>query len=271
MTASDFFSDLLENFKERIRNPLLIAFAISWSVSNWEVVIVLFKFNGSANDVILNLRLLNHNAWELFWRPFLFSIGYVALAPFIAFAFQWLSKWPKQWISELSHDREMNSLGNKVKRKQEQIKLEKAESEFNEIKELNEKIEQLNAEVETHKNLSENLHSEIDTYEEKYSDINNELLTVQKEVKILLNEKKADEILIQELQDRNNNLKSVLIKTNNVVSKLQIEILNMFDDLNHLFKHSGINSNEYLKNMNTVKKSLSDLKESVSKFSDFSE
>ena len=82
--VSDFFKEL----RDRVSNPILVSFTISWLVINWKVVfaIIFYSINslhklGYNNyyDIILK----NYSKWEFIIHPLLLSIAYTVFMPII--------------------------------------------------------------------------------------------------------------------------------------------------------------------------------------------
>lgn len=73
---------------ERLSNPLVTTFAISWSIINWKFFVVLFSDNTATTTVAL-VRELCYPNWNEFWgwavaAPIAATLAYTYLLPFIS-------------------------------------------------------------------------------------------------------------------------------------------------------------------------------------------
>lgn len=80
---SDFFAEI----KNRITNPLLASFAISWLIINWKIVVGLFSpisiLNTDGYSSYINLIDKNNNVHNFLWLPLLYAVLYT-------FVFSWI-------------------------------------------------------------------------------------------------------------------------------------------------------------------------------------
>ncbi|MBM2890306.1 hypothetical protein [Leptospira interrogans] len=102
-----------EFLKERISSPLLISFAIAWCASNWDLLYVLLfedKTIGLIDRIIyarINHGSINFNIFE----PFLFSISFTVIYPFVSLLivalWSWVDNRKKKIINQIYNKREL--------------------------------------------------------------------------------------------------------------------------------------------------------------------
>ncbi|RJP67452.1 MAG: hypothetical protein C4535_10910 [Comamonadaceae bacterium] len=73
---------------ERLSNPLVTTFAISWSIINWKFFVVLFSDNSATTTVAL-VRQICYPNWNEFWgwavaAPIAATLAYTYLLPFVS-------------------------------------------------------------------------------------------------------------------------------------------------------------------------------------------
>jgi len=106
-------SDLLDNLKERLSNPLIFSFMFCWLFFNWEIPVALLWYDPQ--------QLLNEHYTSIFsfiqsklwWcrsivLPFVFALLYTFLLPIVKngiYMFQaWNSKWGNKMILKISEN-----------------------------------------------------------------------------------------------------------------------------------------------------------------------
>jgi len=96
-------SDFFKSIRERITNPIVFSFILSWLVWNWEVTLLLI-YADSASSIIASID----KKKIFFWPPVLFAISYTILSPLIknlVRAFQtWCTKWGENWNLGISKE-----------------------------------------------------------------------------------------------------------------------------------------------------------------------
>lgn len=81
-------NEIYTNVKDRLTNPFIFSFAISWLFWNWKIVIGLIWYN-SENIILLgynnyaDLVIKNSNHWNNYYYPVLFAFGYIVFLPIL--------------------------------------------------------------------------------------------------------------------------------------------------------------------------------------------
>ena len=107
----DKISEIINNIKDRLANPLIFSFLISFLIFNWEISISLFWYDKSQFEAEGCRSIFEFIAFKWYEKgsvlfPFLFSIGYTFLFPMvknIIQAFQtWVLTWGENWNLQIS-------------------------------------------------------------------------------------------------------------------------------------------------------------------------
>jgi hypothetical protein len=166
-SAMEKITDFFKEIKERLSNPFISSFLISWMVVNWNLVVALMFYNREDFKLIGKKGFIDYaqgftDDSDLFWTPLTIALGYTFVFPFlrnIILASQaWFKRWGSQWNRRVSKGnlidiRKYMELRDEYKTRNEQlIKLVEEESETTnknaklqtEIIELNGQIAMLN-------------------------------------------------------------------------------------------------------------------------------
>lgn len=143
----DFFKTLFANATERIKNPLIGTFLMSWIVFNWKAILFLIV---STNDIESKFETLSanySNIWNLLGLPLFVTILYI-------FGLPWLNLWIDDLLyysnekqRKRVHKKELKTIKLKEDILIANIDLENKEKEYRELKSHNETIEGLNKEI----------------------------------------------------------------------------------------------------------------------------
>lgn len=72
-----------EAISERVKNPLLGSFAISWLIVNWQFVAVLVKREGPIEETIKVLKTSYSDTFHILWLPLIISSALVLFYPWL--------------------------------------------------------------------------------------------------------------------------------------------------------------------------------------------
>ena len=103
-----FFQDLLEMFKNRVKNVFYSTFALSWILINWKFVFVLFASDKGPLEIFNDLELIYSKGgkWSCFLiYPFVFSLFHI-------FILSKLSEW--LYIYWLGHIKRLSNAKKKI-------------------------------------------------------------------------------------------------------------------------------------------------------------
>lgn len=97
----DKISEIFNSIKDRLSNPLIFSFLISWLVYNWKIPVALIWFDEkqiSANGCKSIFEFIeNELSNGYFWWPFSIAVGYTFLFPIIKNLISATQTWMTKW------------------------------------------------------------------------------------------------------------------------------------------------------------------------------
>lgn len=176
----EILKSFFETSRERIKNPLIGTFLISWAAINWKPITVLLFSNQSIENKIDYIESCYSNFSTYFLSPFLIALIYVIILPYFMWAVD-------EIIRKSTIGRKRNLIKQKIfdyEGKQkiaiEDSKLEDLKASYRDKADFNKQIEQLRNQIderEEHlKELStelQNVHSENQDLKKLISDSDN--------------------------------------------------------------------------------------------------
>jgi len=139
----EFISNFFQASNERLKNPLIFSFLISWIVFNWKPIFTLFLSEKEIEKRITYIT-ANFNEIELtLYYPLFFSLGYVLILPYLTWLIESLVRYAKTGRKENLINEQLNDLKGKQKIAKEERKYEEEKAGNIEISELNTKIDEL--------------------------------------------------------------------------------------------------------------------------------
>ncbi len=167
----ELIKSFFESSKERIKNPLIGTFAISWVLINWKpIFIILFSdltIIERINEVELNHTSLKYNLIT----PILIALFYVIILPYLMWLIDELIKKSTKGRKENIITQLVLDVQGKQKLAIEENKLEDIKADYKDKAELNKQIEQLNKEIESKNNVIESQRIGLNTLNEDYAEL----------------------------------------------------------------------------------------------------
>lgn len=151
----EFIKALFVNATERIKNPLIGTFLISWIVFNWKGILILLF---SVNDIETKLTILADkydNLGNLILYPLLAALGYIFLLPYINLGIDYLLYHSNNKQSERIQKNKLIAIDSQITIALKNIDLETKQQEYREVKMHNKTIDALNDNIfELEKSIS---------------------------------------------------------------------------------------------------------------------
>jgi len=139
----EFLNTFFQASNERLKNPLLFSFLISWIAFNWKSIFVLLLSTKKIEERITYIT-KNYNEIECtLYYPLIFSLGYVLLLPYFTWFIESLVRFAKAGRKENFINEQLADLKGKQKIVKEERKYEEERAGNVEISDLNTKINQL--------------------------------------------------------------------------------------------------------------------------------
>ncbi|MDO7138894.1 hypothetical protein [Algibacter lectus] len=139
----EFISNLFKVSNERLKNPLIFSFLLSWLAFNWRPIFTLLLSDKKIEDRITYIsENFNEIQFNLFY-PLIFSIGYVLLLPYVTWLIEVLVQYAKIGRKRNLISEQLSDLRDKQKIAREEYKYEQEKAGNAEISQLNSNIQEL--------------------------------------------------------------------------------------------------------------------------------
>ncbi|AVF46938.1 hypothetical protein CMT89_09975 [Elizabethkingia anophelis] len=234
----EIFLSVFKSSEERLKNPFIGTFILSFLILNWKPLAILF-FSTLVIEQKINYIMKNYNSiWNIFIYPCIISIFYIGILPYLMLLFDKGTFWALKNRNKNLYNIKKIDIEGKTEIAQAEIELENLKSNYKEKADLNRKILELNSEIEINNGKIENLVTE-----------NNHLRRNINDYETSLNEK---DWKIQELR-------SIVTETDNKLSDYYSDFINTPESIIYEFVNSIHIINRYLDNnieLNTQRKSL---------------
>lgn len=214
----EILPSIRNNFKERLGNPIIGTFAMSWVFCNWRTIVILLFSDKSIEKKIETITSNYSEINLILLYPLYFTIFYVFLMPWILYGVQILqekSNHPRRRLRyeteiilndlklkstigelEIEQERLRHSLKNEFEQKSQELEIQREKSKYEfeiekERKKMEFELEERKADYENHLKRRE---SEM-AFENKMRELDYE------------EKRKRDNLELEQLKIRNENLK----------------------------------------------------------------
>lgn len=143
----ELLQTILTTSKERVSNPIIGTFILSWLAFNWRPLIFIFFANQKIEDKIKYIDSNFSNISNLLYFPLITMVVYVLIIPYLNLIFEFLLEYSRIKRNFISISKQKQLIENKKELAIEEIKLEEAQTEFKERKNQNKLIEDLNKSI----------------------------------------------------------------------------------------------------------------------------
>lgn len=160
----DLIKSVIDASNDRLKNPLIGSFIISWTILNWKLVFILLF---SSLKMTERIELIDKSYAEYsinFWWPLLVSLLYTIAIPYIMFGMDILVKFPKIERRKGQIARETAETRAKAVLVRAKLDLEQIKGEHQNIEGLNKQIEKLKIAADEGRLENSNLKAQLDTY-----------------------------------------------------------------------------------------------------------
>jgi hypothetical protein len=139
----EFISNLFKVSNERLKNPLIFSFLLSWLAFNWRPIFTLILSDKNIEDRISYIsENFNEIHFNLYY-PLIFSIGYVLLLPYFTWLIESLVQYAKIGRKRNLISEQLSDLRDKQKLAREEFKYEQEKAGNAEMSQLNSNIQEL--------------------------------------------------------------------------------------------------------------------------------
>ncbi|SHJ44806.1 hypothetical protein [Aquimarina spongiae] len=174
----DLIKTFFETSKERIKNPLIGTFIISWIAINWRPIAVFLFSEHTIENRIEHIISSYSSYWSLVLYPSFLAIAYVIILPYFMLLIDELTK-----FSTLARKR--NALNNVLSEYDGKLQIAKLESELENIKagrrdvsDLNDEIERLRNQLDERENSIDDLSRKLENRENSHAEFRSHVFDI---------------------------------------------------------------------------------------------
>lgn len=139
----ELLQSILSTSKDRITNPIIGTFLISWTAFNWKPIIFILTSNQKIEDKINYIDNNFYSLNNLLSFPLIAVVIYILVIPYTNLLFEYLLEFSRIKRNSILISKQKQIIENKKELAIEEIKLEEAQTEYKERKNQNKLIEDL--------------------------------------------------------------------------------------------------------------------------------
>jgi hypothetical protein len=222
MTIADLIKSFVDSSKERIKNPILGAFILSFIIFNWKAILFLFFSTATIEDK-LYLISLKYSSFYSLLIPFIISIVYSIAIPKLTLIIEDINKKTKQKRQENLYGEKKDEVKLKLDLADQELKLQDKLSRNQEIKDMLDKIENLE---NTIKLKDESQKAIEDDYRNQITDLITRLNNSNSSQEERDNQLKKLRIQVEELKNKSKHFLKELYNELSIEDQNQILSLN---------------------------------------------
>lgn len=195
--------------KERVSNPIIGSFIISWIIFNWKALSLLLFSKQTIENKIIYIEKEFSDIYHLILLPLIITIIYILIIPYLNLLFEYLLEYSRVKRNKLLISNQKQLIQNNKELAIEELKLEEAKKEFMESKSQNILIDDF-------QKIIQDKEAQLEIERTRNKELNNKI----KEESIFLNnrfneDRKEFNLRIKKLMDENEILRKQLIETEN--------------------------------------------------------
>ncbi|WP_213279313.1 hypothetical protein [Chryseobacterium indologenes] len=222
----EFLQTILKSTEDRIKNPFIGTFITSWAIFNWKPITFIVFSDKSIEEKIKFIGDNYSDIWCYLWLPLMSAIFYIAILPYISFAFEYITKFSHGLRNKVNLEARNAALELQIGVAQNEIKLEEEKTTFRERNSHNLMVESLQ---EQNKSLSEALEEANKTHLETVTELQKKSENASKEFSVLAAN------YDKQLEESNTNL----IEERNKILNLRKEVNELNKENNHYFNNAS--------------------------------
>lgn len=139
----EFIQTIYSTSKERLNNPITGTFIISWIILNWRPIMFMAISDKKIEDKIAYIDLHFCSSAQLYWYSLCVVPIYVLIIPYASLLFEYILEFARKERNLIAVSKQIQVIENKKEIAIEELKLEEAQIEFKERKNVHELIEDL--------------------------------------------------------------------------------------------------------------------------------
>lgn len=190
----DFIQSLFKTTEERVKNPFVGSFLISWIVFNWKPILYLFLSKANIVDKINYIDINFSETSHLLWFPLATTIFYILVLPYISWGNEMLIEYSLQKRSQIFLNKKLRDIDIEDRLAIRNILLEQNKTEVKEKNRHNELIQDLE---NKNKSLIDQIQNDKAANSEFIENLRNELSLKDQ---LLRNEQSNSQRIINQFQ-----------------------------------------------------------------------
>jgi hypothetical protein len=151
---------------DRLKNPFIFAFIISWVVINWKAIFIVFFSNEIIENKILSVEIWHSTLWLNVYLPLIMATFYLLILPYLMLVFDKISNKALKNRKDNLFNLKSHDINGKIKIAKQEMALEELKLDFKEKSSLNKKINQLESTIEKKETLIETFKSQSEKLSE---------------------------------------------------------------------------------------------------------
>lgn len=171
----EIFQSLFESTNDRLKNPIIGSFIISWIIFNWRAIAFFFFSNKNIEYKIEHINLNYSNFNNLFLFPIITSLIYITIFPYVLMTLDKLISLAVKTRKNSVKDLIIFDLKNKQKIAEEESELENIKASFRDKKDLNYRIEILTNQIDEKDKIIQTLNDELGLIKKNLPPSNNDI------------------------------------------------------------------------------------------------
>ncbi|MCJ8498647.1 hypothetical protein MVI27_10280 [Chryseobacterium salipaludis] len=173
---TEIFTTIFKTSEERIKNPFIGTFILSFIAINWKPIMILFFYNKLIEQKIDFISENYSNEWNLLYFPLIIALFYSLLLPYIMWLFDTTTFQALKGRNTNLYNSKIIDIEGKKRIAEQEIELEDIKANYKEKADLNKKISTLEA-LNSQKDL------QIDNLKKSVVESNNQNQQYQNEIR----------------------------------------------------------------------------------------
>ena len=186
---SDFIESINNGFKSRLKNPILGGFIFSWLVINWRPIVYIILSDDPVIDRFKFINVHYLNIGNLFWWPFVTSIGIFIALPYLMAMLDFFTGRGRILRKKQKSVEVENDLRLEISRVRVMQELEDVKAKYLDRESLNDEIKELKSALQK----SDIQDKENQKFKKEYMDIFRSILSIGESISILSSDFLTDE------------------------------------------------------------------------------
>lgn len=175
----DIFLSVFKTSEERLKNPFIGTFILSFIALNWKSFSILLFSDKKIEDRI-NYITSNYSCVEnLLIYPLLISILYIVLLPYLMWLFESITFKSYKERNQNLYKNKLIDLNGKKSIAQSEIELENLKADYKEKSDLNNQINFLKNQIKDQDNILKSTEERVETHIKENNELKNELIKRQ--------------------------------------------------------------------------------------------